>query len=256
MPWFKFYASDYQEDIKLRRCSLSARGLWMELMCIIDRYSEPYGFLSDENGAFKQSFIANKVMCSLPEIRKCMAELEQEKVFSRTPEGVIFSRRMVRDGKGRVVHNTEPDPDKSASSDLFDAENNASKYASLTRAESDSSFSKNKKLYTKKRDKELTEQQFLWFEEFWGFPYWRRVCRKAAEEAFAAKVKSPDIFGKVMNALASQSPDMTSREEKNIPHASSWLNGERWNDEIPTVRPKTAVLEMVRAVGGPHYREL
>ena len=43
-PWMKFYPSDWRADPALRMCSLGARGLWAEMMCIMHE-AEPYGCL-------------------------------------------------------------------------------------------------------------------------------------------------------------------------------------------------------------------
>ena len=43
-PWFKFYPSDWRADQALRSCSVAARGLWIECMCIMHE-ADPYGHL-------------------------------------------------------------------------------------------------------------------------------------------------------------------------------------------------------------------
>ena len=43
-PWMKFYPTDWQADGELGACSLTARGLWIELISLMHR-SEKYGFL-------------------------------------------------------------------------------------------------------------------------------------------------------------------------------------------------------------------
>jgi 5-methylcytosine-specific restriction endonuclease McrA len=46
--------------------------------------------------------VARRVGCSLPEYESLLAELDQLAIPSRTPDGIIFSRRMVRDEKERA----------------------------------------------------------------------------------------------------------------------------------------------------------
>jgi hypothetical protein len=77
----------------------------------------------------------------------------------------------------------------------------------------------------------LTSQQDVWFSEWWA-AYWRRVARKDAREAFAKHVKTEDRFQQVMAATRAQSPGMLAKEERFRPLGASWLNGERWQDEI------------------------
>ena len=35
VAWFKFYPSDWRADPALRMCSIAARGLWMEMLCVM-----------------------------------------------------------------------------------------------------------------------------------------------------------------------------------------------------------------------------
>jgi len=43
-PWMKFYPADWRSDPMLRLCSLAARGLWAEMICLMHE-AEPYGSL-------------------------------------------------------------------------------------------------------------------------------------------------------------------------------------------------------------------
>jgi hypothetical protein len=43
-PWMKFYPADWRADQALRVCSLAARGLWMEMLCVMHN-AEQYGHL-------------------------------------------------------------------------------------------------------------------------------------------------------------------------------------------------------------------
>lgn len=74
-----------------------------------------------------------------------------------------------------------------------------------------------------------------WFEEWWEI-YWRRDARKAAEIAFAMFVVNEPIFIGVMKATRQQYAEMMQREKQKRPMGSTWIRGERWNDE--TVEPK------------------
>jgi hypothetical protein len=77
----------------------------------------------------------------------------------------------------------------------------------------------------------LTAQQDAWFTAWWAI-YWRRVARKPARVAFGKLVKTEARFQEVMTATRAQTPEMLSREPSKIPHGATWLNGERWADEV------------------------
>lgn len=92
----KFWWQDWQRDGALRMCSLAARGFWMELLCLAHD-GNPVGHVTVNGKAPTNRQLALIAGCSEKEVTKLMAELEDSGVFSRTDNGVIFSRRMVRD---------------------------------------------------------------------------------------------------------------------------------------------------------------
>lgn len=95
-PWFKFFPSDWQGDLKLRSCSLAARGLWAEIVCVMNS-ADPKGYLV-VNGD-KPNFTMLSTLCGAPEkeVKKHLKELENAGVFSLMDDGTIYSRRIVRD---------------------------------------------------------------------------------------------------------------------------------------------------------------
>lgn len=98
MPWFKFHAADWLSDPSLRMCSLAARGAWIDLLAIMHGSNANRGYLRLPNGAPMQpSHIARFVGCTTAEAEAIVRELEEAAVFSRTEDGCIYSRRMVRD---------------------------------------------------------------------------------------------------------------------------------------------------------------
>lgn len=77
-------------------CSLAARGLWMEMLCLMHE-AEPRGHLLVNGRPLLSSQLAALAGCSAKDADKLVAELEAAGVFSRNSEGVIFSRRIRRD---------------------------------------------------------------------------------------------------------------------------------------------------------------
>lgn len=99
-PWLKFWPADWAGDRKLHGCSLAARGLWIELCCLMHE-ARPYGHLVHAGKPMPLERIARQAACSVQEVDALMAELDEAGVISRTDAGVIFSRRMVRDEEHR-----------------------------------------------------------------------------------------------------------------------------------------------------------
>lgn len=44
-PSFQFYPGDWQSDLKLRRCSPAARGVWLDILCAFHDSDDGYGLL-------------------------------------------------------------------------------------------------------------------------------------------------------------------------------------------------------------------
>jgi hypothetical protein len=94
--WSKFVWKDWSSDPALRSCSLGARGLWMDLLCLCHE-GEPRGYLTIGGRAPSVGEIAKLVGAHHHQVVKLLDELERRGVFSRTELGLIYSRRIVRD---------------------------------------------------------------------------------------------------------------------------------------------------------------
>lgn len=101
-PAFQFYPADWKKDPALSLCSIAARGLWIEIMCIAHE-SEQYGYLVINGKAMSTAQIARLVGDSPAAVKKALDELEAAGVPSRDERGALYSRRMVKDEALRNV---------------------------------------------------------------------------------------------------------------------------------------------------------
>lgn len=102
-PSFQFYPGDWMKDPALRACSLAARGLWMDCLCLMFE-SPRRGYLEHATGQpVTAEQVARMVGATVKEAATLLAELEQVGVSSKTEAGVIYSRRLVRDEEIRVA---------------------------------------------------------------------------------------------------------------------------------------------------------
>jgi len=69
------------------------------------------------------------------------------------------------------------------------------------------------------------------FEIFWK-AYPRKTNKGFAKRVFEKLKPSDDLLKKMLSALAQQEKSEQWKNPQYIPHPSSWLNGERWEDEI------------------------
>jgi hypothetical protein len=95
-PAFQFYPGDWRRDTALQTCSLAARGLWIEMICLMHE-GEPYGHLRVGAKTISLEVLARMVGEPCPRVRQLLAELEDAGVCSRREDGTLFSRRMARD---------------------------------------------------------------------------------------------------------------------------------------------------------------
>lgn len=100
-PWMKFYWTDWRADPALRMCSFGARGLWADMISLMHE-AEPYGHLLVKGKAPTAKQLAGLLGGGEKEIAALLEELRDNEVFSLTPDGVIFSRRMLRDLEKQV----------------------------------------------------------------------------------------------------------------------------------------------------------
>ena len=99
-PSFQFYPGDWLNDASLRACSIGARGLWVDMLCLMHQGSE-YGCLKVNHRPILPENLARMLGATTDDVIGWLDELEQFGVFSRDESGCILSRRMIRDEKIR-----------------------------------------------------------------------------------------------------------------------------------------------------------
>jgi len=97
-PWMKFYTTDWRADPRLKMCSLAARGLWIDLICLMHE-ATPYGHLLVNGRCPTDAQVAVLVGAPPEQIAAMLGELESAGVFSRTRDGTVYSRKLTRMAK-------------------------------------------------------------------------------------------------------------------------------------------------------------
>lgn len=95
-PWLKFYPRDWRGDQALRMVSLSARGLWIDMITIMYE-ATPYGHLIVGDQPVSDADLARLAGSSVEEVQALLVELLSARVARRTRGGVIYSKRMLAD---------------------------------------------------------------------------------------------------------------------------------------------------------------
>ena len=101
LPWLQFYPADWESD-SIAGCTLTAQGLWLRMLFAMHT-SRSYGCLEIDGKAIPDEMMFRRCGCAnVEEYQGLLAELFTAGVPSRRPEdGVIYSRRMVRDQQER-----------------------------------------------------------------------------------------------------------------------------------------------------------
>ena len=221
-PWMKFYPSDWRADPALRMCSVAARGLWMEMLCVMHE-AQPYGSLRVNGKPISVAQLASLAGSSRDEVEGLLGELEAAGVFSHE-DGAIVSRRMQRD-KAKADEDRD-NGKRGGNPGLRGGVNPPDKgqdKAQIPEAR-----------YQKSEQKEPRDARSLEFETFWS-RYPNKVGKPKAIASFAKarRVASLDaIMAGLDRYIASKPPD------REWPNPTTFLNQERWNDQpaAPPVR--------------------
>ena len=96
----------------------------------------------------------------------------------------------------------------------------------------------------KKQNKELNELQEKQFDKFWQ-AYPKKVSKKQAQKSWKKINPSLELFEKILKALemVKQTEQWEKDNGKFIPYPATWLNQERWTDEIKMMQDIKPVIE-------------
>ncbi len=102
LPAFQFYPGDWMKDPNLRRCSHAAKGVWVDMLCLMWE-SEERGVLVTAGRAWTDEEVCWAVGGDSAVALAGLAELTLKGVVNRRSDGAIYSKRMVRDEHKRTL---------------------------------------------------------------------------------------------------------------------------------------------------------
>ncbi len=100
-PAFQFYPGDWFKDPELSRVSPAARGVWMDMLCLMWE-SEDRGRLISGGKPWTKEDIVKAVRGDPKGVLQNVTELVDAHVTEQDPSGAYICRRMVRDQKARL----------------------------------------------------------------------------------------------------------------------------------------------------------
>jgi hypothetical protein len=240
-PWMKFYPSDWRADAALRMCSIAARGLWMEMLCVMHK-SEPRGSLMVNSVPLSIKQLATLAGIPLGEAEELLGELEASGVFSRDDNGTIYSRRIRRDEERAAVDRENGkaggNPSlKAVVNPPVNGEDNGEDKAQKLEARSQ----------RLERKIPRAERANVWpknFEEIFWKEYPKRVEKqetmKVLRQIYKADKVSWDLLLSAVRLYAKSKADTEPQWIKNPP---VWLRRGCWDDELPSSPTIFAVVQ-------------
>jgi hypothetical protein len=255
LPSFQFYPGDWMKDPGLRSVSLEARGLWIDMLCLLFE-SGRRGYLQHSTGKpVSDEQLARMTGGSSGQVSRLLRELEDSGVFSRTEHGTIYSRRMIRDerkrtacseagkkGGGNPTYKARSGNDNEAN-DLRSTFKGHSKGGakgdhkggakqkpnpSSSASSSASSSEENTPLPP---EGELSPQSL--FLIFWEC-YPLKVKKPKALAAFLKLKPGRALLDRMLEAIDRQKQSRAWRKDNGqfIPHPATWLNNRQWEDRM------------------------
>lgn len=227
----KFFWQDWAADPCLGQCSFAAKGLWMDLLCLAAQ-SEPIGHVKIGNKVPSPEHLARHLRAPMEEVSRLLEELISNGVCDRGRDGVLVSRRMVRDARkqrarasgGRESSSLSQRNEKgnfTSRDDPFQLTAPATiNHQPSTRVQSPS-----------------TKAFELAFETWWK-TYPKKEAKKTAKRLYLAILKKGEATVEELQAGVERYADERSADvsiskinAKYTKHPTTWLNGGCWTDD-------------------------
>ncbi len=229
--WSKFFWNDWRGDPRLRVCSFAARGLWMEMLCVMAE-SGGYFLINGVKPSNEQT--ARLCAGSPEEVAGLLDDLERMNVFSINRDGVIYSRRIVRDQKkrgtaadnGKLAGSVSPSKQRERRDST--PPNGKSPESRVQIPDTNLLFPKLENLPRKGRGREYPKA----FEDFWAAWMGNPNDTKASaykswrKPVVAGLVGAEELTGIAKVHTACMIAD--KRTPDKIPHLQTWFNREGW----------------------------
>jgi len=240
-PATLWFWDDWFSSFDVRACSLAARGLWMDMLGIMAR-AEIMGTFTINGKQVDGMTLARIAGITEAETERPLAELEENRVFSRLQDGTIINRRMfevsqrkemiskIKAAAGKKGAEARWQTDGKPMTD-YPTEEMAKPMAKMALPNQPKPIQTNKT----KRDGRIQSEFDPLFEEFWkGYP--KKVGKEVAREKFmilARAEKIPELIKATngyMDYLKSQKVHKNFDQEPMNP--ATFLMKNRWRDYI------------------------
>lgn len=236
---FFFYTDDWRGDEALAMCSEGARLLWLEMLLLMNK-AGGYFLINGRQPTPEQT--AGVTRTDPNQVCERLAELRENGVCGVTKAGVIFSRKMVRDeekskksrkngvlgGNPTLCKTTEKKP--SVNLDVNPEVKPLNPSLNLNQEERKKEGEVTITPQTPKP--RATASVAGGFERFWSV-YPRRIGKGDARRSFERALRKTTLDNLLEKTrLYAEHAAASGKEQQFIPHPATWLNQERWLDDL------------------------
>mgnify|MGYP001619531286 CR=1 FL=1 len=203
--WFRLYGQEYLNDLKIKELSASERSCWLSLLCYASVSNIPGEITHVSEKQLMLDAGVDPMSESWENTAGVLKRFEQMEMLQIAENGIL---RVVNWNKRQFVK--------------------LSGYDRIKRH-------RERKKITEQDAKNLHDS----FEIFWTY-YPRKVSKQKALESWIRVSPSDELCQKIMKSLedATKTPQWKKDDGQFIPYPATWLNQDRWNDEMSIMKPK------------------
>jgi len=225
LPSLQFYPGDWRKDPGVQALNYQDRGIWFEILLLMHE-SEPRGKLLLNGKPMPEDALARLLGLDKQILTTTLSTLREYGVSDVDPiTGALMNRRMVRDEE---IRKKRIECGKLGGNPILVNQKSTTRVKRKPTPSSSSSFSKEVPPISPKGGGA--------FDRFYAaFP--KKKAPKAARRAWEKLSPGPELVERIIQAVEAQKmlPDWRKDAGKFVPHPATWLNGERWLDELTPV---------------------
>lgn len=201
-PWFKFYGGEYLSDPKILSLDANERSCWVTILSLASQTKDGVVRFISEERILELSGVKRRDHKKYTGVLNKFNDLLMISKSNADVTVLNWSKRQYSESYERVMHFRE-------------------------KQKSNAYLTTDKKREEKKRTEEIQ------FESFWK-EYPQKVAKKKAFQSWIRIGPDEEVVKKIMSGLTlyKKSPQWTKDGGKFIPHPTTWLNQERWKDEV------------------------
>jgi len=223
--WIKLY-TEFVNDPKMRRLTLEQRGLWISILC-----------LAGQSPRFGSLYLSEKIPYTIPDIVDAVGirgDVKRVNEFVTNSLNQFDLLDMIQhDERGGIM--IKNFAKRQGSEHPAMVRERVMRHRLKQNGNGDVTAVTGLDI-----DKDIDKDKDSLFEQFWlAYPN-KKEKKKAREKYMRIVAKKPGLHPTIMAALEAQkkSPQWTKDGGRYVPHPTTWLNGERWNDEVEVAKSK------------------